>query len=79
MNKEEAIERCNELIKKKHENWIGITNQIAIEMILNRLNELEKQQEKIEKLKTDYQILLDDLNDKRMFYVDESEMFDEYF
>ena len=40
----EAIERCNELIKVEHSNWIGISNQVAIETVLNLLN---KQQEVI--------------------------------
>lgn len=32
---EEAIKRCKELIKPVHSNWIGLTNQKAIEMILD--------------------------------------------
>ena len=39
MSIEEAVERCNELIKKEHECWIGITNQKAIETVLNMLKE----------------------------------------
>lgn len=31
MSEEEIIERCNELIKEEHCNWIGISNQKAIE------------------------------------------------
>ena len=34
-NIEEDIERCKELIKDKHKEWIGITNQKAIENLLN--------------------------------------------
>ena len=36
---EEAIERCNKLIETEHSNWIGITNQKAIETVLNMLKE----------------------------------------
>ena len=25
-----SVERCNELIKEKHANWIGISNQVEI-------------------------------------------------
>lgn len=43
---EEAIERCNKLIETEHSNWIGISNQKAIETVLNMLKE---QDAKIEK------------------------------
>lgn len=33
------IERCNKLIETEHSNWIGITNQKAIETVLNMLKE----------------------------------------
>lgn len=36
------IERCKELIKTEHSNWIGMTNQDAIS---NVLSELEKERE----------------------------------
>lgn len=39
-----AIERCNELKKDCHKEWIGISNQVAIDIVLNLL---EKQQEEI--------------------------------
>ena len=41
MTKEQdkAIERCNKLIETEHSNWIGITNQKAIETVLNMLKE----------------------------------------
>ena len=41
-----AIERCNELIKESHSCWIGITNQVAIQTVLNLI---EKQKAEIEK------------------------------
>ena len=36
---DKAIERCNKLIETEHSNWIGITNQKAIETVLNMLKE----------------------------------------
>lgn len=30
-----SVERCNELIKEKHANWIGISNQVAIKEVLD--------------------------------------------
>lgn len=48
MNEEEAIERCNELIKESHSCWIGITNQEAIYTVLNLI---DKQQAEIEDIK----------------------------
>lgn len=44
----EAIERCNQLIKVEHANWIGISNQKAIGTVLNLV---QTQQEEIERLK----------------------------
>lgn len=44
----EAIERCNQLIKVEHSNWIGISNQKAIETILDLI---QTQQEEIEDCK----------------------------
>lgn len=32
-----AIERCNELKKDCHKEWIGISNQVAIDIVLNLL------------------------------------------
>lgn len=43
MNKEEAIERCNKLIKVENVNWIGISNQKAIETVLNLMQEQKKE------------------------------------
>lgn len=34
---EEDIKRCEELIKEKHANWIGISNQKAIENVIKRI------------------------------------------
>lgn len=37
--RDKAMERCNKLIETEHSNWIGITNQKAIETVLNMLKE----------------------------------------
>lgn len=39
-NIEDAIKRCKELIKPEHSNWIGLTNQSAIEIVLGNLEAL---------------------------------------
>lgn len=43
---DKAIERCNKLIETEHSNWIGITNQKAIETVLNMLKEKDAEIEK---------------------------------
>ncbi len=40
---EKAIERCEQLIKPEHANWIGISNQEAIRELLNMLKEKDKE------------------------------------
>lgn len=52
MTKEQdkAIERCNKLIETEHSNWIGITNQKAIETVLNMLKEKDAEIEKKDKM-----------------------------
>lgn len=47
---EKAIERCNKLIETEHSNWIGITNQKAIETVLNMLKEKDTEIEKYKNL-----------------------------
>lgn len=37
MDIEKSKERCKELIKEAHAGWIGISNQVAIETVLNEL------------------------------------------
>lgn len=39
-NIEDAIKRCKELTKPEHSNWIGLTNQSAIKIILGNLEAL---------------------------------------
>ena len=48
MNIEKATERCNQLTKPEHANWIGTSNQIAIKTVLS---ELEKKDKEIRSLK----------------------------
>lgn len=43
---EEDIERCEQLIKPEHANWIGISNQLAIAGVLARIEELEEETKK---------------------------------
>lgn len=38
---EKDIKRCEELIKPEHANWIGISNQLAIAHLIDRIKELE--------------------------------------
>ena len=42
-NIEENIKRCEQLTEAKHANWIGISNQVAIEHIVDRIKELEEE------------------------------------
>lgn len=54
MTKEqEAVKRCNKLIETEHSNWIGISNQKAIETVLNMLKEKDAEIEKYKKLLAD--------------------------
>ena len=41
INTEDDIKRCEQLTKPEHANWIGISNQMAIAGILERIKELE--------------------------------------
>ena len=38
---EKDIKRCEQLIKPEHANWIGISNQLAIAHIVDRVKEVE--------------------------------------
>ena len=38
---EKDIKRCEQLIKPEHANWIGISNQLAIAHVVDRVKELE--------------------------------------
>ena len=50
MELEQAIERCKELTKSEHDKWIGLTNQEAIETVLQALEELQKENEKLKEI-----------------------------
>jgi hypothetical protein len=56
---EKAIERCNQLIKVEHANWIGISNQVAIETVLNLI---QTQQAEIDILKQEKATAWEDWN-----------------
>lgn len=47
---EKDIERCKELIKDKHKEWIGLTNQKAIENVLNDYENLQNNVKKLNEL-----------------------------
>ena len=40
-NIEKDIKRCKQLIKPEHANWIGISNQLAIAHVVDRVKEVE--------------------------------------
>ena len=40
-NIKKDIKRCEQLIKPEHANWIGISNQLAIAHLIERVKELE--------------------------------------
>lgn len=42
-NIEKDIKRCEQLIKPEHANWIGISNQLAIAHLIERIKELEEE------------------------------------
>ena len=63
-NIDKDINRCKELIKDKHKEWIGMTNQKAIENVLKKYEELK--------------VLEDDIQDKRIAYIDTPEFKDAF-
>ena len=38
---EKDIKRCEQLIKPEHANWIGISNQLAMAHVVDRVKEVE--------------------------------------
>ena len=40
---EKDIKRCEELTKPEHANWIGISNQLAIAHLMERIKKLEEE------------------------------------
>ena len=43
---EKDIKRCEQLTKPEHANWIGISNQLAIAHVVDRVKELEEENKK---------------------------------
>ena len=43
---EKDVKRCEQLIKPEHANWIGISNQLAIAHVVDRVKELEEENKK---------------------------------
>lgn len=43
--------RCNELLKEKHSNWLGVSNQKAIRSMLEELDRLQKENEELKSFK----------------------------
>lgn len=41
MDIEKDIKRCEQLTKPEHANWIGISNQLAIAHVVDRVKEVE--------------------------------------
>ena len=42
-NIEKDIKRCEQLIKPEHANWIGISNQLAMAHLIEKIKELEQE------------------------------------
>ena len=65
-NIEKDVERCKQLIRKEHANWIGISNQLAIAHIVDRIKELEEnsipKQKVIDKININSNIMLETKN-----------------
>lgn len=61
MGEKNDIERCKELIKPEHSNWIGLSNQSAIKRVLGNLKILccmqRTSDKKIKKLKEENETL----------------------
>lgn len=49
MTKEQAVERCHQLLETKHSNWLGLSNQQAIAILIDMLKEKDAEIEKKEK------------------------------
>ena len=42
MTEEQAIERCHQLLETKHSNWLGLSNQQAIAILIDMLKEKDE-------------------------------------
>ena len=61
-NIEEDIKRCEKLTEPQNANWIGISNQLAIAHLIERIKELEEENRKLNQIlnkinKTNYPII----------------------
>ena len=54
-NIDKDINRCKELIKEEHSNWIGLTNQDVVENVLNELENLQEDLKIHEETSFDFQ------------------------
>ena len=52
-NIEEDIKRCEKLTEPQNANWIGISNQLAIAHLIERIKELEQKNEYLKYLYDD--------------------------
>ena len=50
---EKDIRRCEQLIKPEHASWIGISNQLAIAHLINKIKELEEKNKHLKYLYDD--------------------------
>lgn len=57
---EKDIKRCEELIKPEHANWIGISNQLAIAHLIEKIKELEEENKTIFNSKIGIDLAYDD-------------------
>ena len=46
-NIEKDIKSCEQLTKPEHANWIGISNQLAIAHVVDRIKELEEENKRL--------------------------------
>ena len=46
-NIEKDIKRCEQLTKPEHANWIGISNQLAIAHVVDRVKEVEEETDEL--------------------------------
>ena len=68
MNIDKDIERCKELIKTEHSNWIGMSNQDAIENVLSELEKKDKKLKDIERhIKTEIMMIEKTYNEVGLF------------
>ena len=71
--------RCNELLKEKHSNWIGLSNQKAIRSMLEELDRLQKENEELKTERNTYRTQVNSAFDKGFIHKDKiREKIEEY-